>query len=315
MHGGLLLSILRAPINTYFDVTPVGRILNRFSKDLDNMDSLLPDFFQQILANGFIVIVCISSTFYFLLLLLPLSILFFKTQSYFRHSSRELKRLDGVSRSPLYSFFGEVLQGLTTIRSFNKGHEFTQHFFGLADAQAKNFFVFFFANRWLAFRLDLISNGVLFSVAVLTAGIASTGGLVDPNLLGLALVYALQLTGLLQWTVRMATETENNMTSVERLLAFSNIASEETYVSDNEWVVRNNTLAGAPVPTAQTTTATTTTTTASSSMPLSASSVWPAQGNISIRHLSMRYRPELDLVINDLNLFIPGGTKVGVCGR
>ena len=96
MQQDLLGAVLAAPINTYFDVTPVGRILNRFSKDLDNMDCLLPDFFLNNLTNGFvclfIVIVCLASSPYFVVLFIPLGALFFYVQNYFRKSSRELKR-------------------------------------------------------------------------------------------------------------------------------------------------------------------------------------------------------------------------------
>lgn len=120
LHAVILRAVLWAPINTYFDVTPVGRILNRFSKDLDSMDSVLPDFFLQNLQNLAqvlsIVIVCVISTPYMVLLMVPIALLFFNIQSYFRKSSRELKRLDGISRSPIFSLYGEVLQVRSRLR-------------------------------------------------------------------------------------------------------------------------------------------------------------------------------------------------------
>jgi ABC-type multidrug transport system fused ATPase/permease subunit len=307
MHDSLLLCILRAPLNTYFDVTPLGRILNKFSKDLDNMDSLLPDFFVNNLQNAFqclfIFIVCITITPYILLILAPMMFVYYRFQAFFRKSSCELKRLDAMSRSPMYSLFSESLQGLITIRSYERQPQFIERFFALSDHQTRNFFVFYYSNRWLAIRFDLLSSLVLLSVALLATGIAYSTNrhLVYPNYLGLALVYSLQLTGLLQWTVRTATETETNMTSVERLLAFSTVKPEETDISNEDWIQMNKAIRGGDrgTPTES----------------RRANVSWPSEGNIVITDLNLRYRPELDLVLKNLNIVIPGGKRIGICGR
>jgi ABC-type multidrug transport system fused ATPase/permease subunit len=316
IHDDLLISVLRAPINTYFDVTPIGRILNRFSKDLDSMDSMLPDFFLQLLQNGFyalgIIGICIASTYFFLIILIPLAYFFYKVQDFFRKSSRELKRLDGISRSPMYSFFAETLQGIQTIRAFGLEKQFTKRFFDLADAQMRNWFCFWFANRWLALRLDLFSNGVILSVALLCVIISDSGGYVDPNLLGLALVYSLQLIGFLQWTVRVMAETETYMTSVERLLAFNKIVPEEPTVDvgtkstsmKKKSISHDGDTKGYEMALG------------TEALNESFSDMeWPAHGSILIRNLKMRYRPGLDLVLKGVNLDIPAGAKVGVVGR
>ena len=126
------------------------------------------------------------------------------------------------------------MKGLITIRAFRAEKQFLENFYTVFDAQVKQFFMFWMASRWLALRLDLIANMIVFSVAVLAVAIANAGNFVDPNLLGLALVYSLQLTGLLQWTVRVTIETENNMTAVERLLVFADIVPEEGVIEAEE---------------------------------------------------------------------------------
>jgi ATP-binding cassette subfamily C (CFTR/MRP) protein 1 len=326
MHDMLLLRILRAPINTYFDVTPLGRIINKFSKDLDNMDSLLPDFFVNNLQNGFqclfIFIVCITATPFMLFVLGPAMLVFYRYQRYFRQTSRELKRLDAMSRSPMYSLFTEVLNGLITIRAYRQQSAFVERFFALADQQSRNFFVFYFSNRWLAIRLDLLSSLILMAVALLTTGLATAGNIINPNYLGLALVYSLQLTGLLQWTVRIATETETNMTSVERLLAFKSVQPEETWLTNEQWMTTIEEAIGVHPDNKQ----------AEvdkdkgyelvglNGKPRNHDSTysvghWPTEGHIMFRNLRMRYRPELGLVLKGLNLTVPGGKRIGICGR
>lgn len=194
LHIKVLKAVLSAPINLYFDVTPVGRILNRFSKDLDSIDSLLPDFFLQTLQSGFqivvVIVACIASSPYFIIILIPLMVLFYKIQQYFRCTSRELKRMEGISRSPLFVMFNEVLQGISTIRAYDKTTNFMKSFFIKSDIQAANFLYFYLSQRWLAIRLDLISTLLLFLVAILSIGLADTNQ-IDPNLLGLALLNVL----------------------------------------------------------------------------------------------------------------------------
>ncbi|CAM9196721.1 unnamed protein product, partial [Ectocarpus fasciculatus] len=286
LHNGLLKNVLAAPINTYFDVTPIGRILNRFSKDLDQIDSQLPDFFLNMLQNSFhvmaIVILCIASTPYFVVVMVPLSFLYYYIQDQFRKSSRELKRLEGVSRSPLYTLFGELLVGLSTVRAFDRQDSFMAKFHGISDRNNKFFFCFWSCSRWLALRLDLVGVVVVLSVALIAVLMKRFDAPIDSNLLGVALVFSLQLAGLLQWTVRTVIETENNMTSVERLLAFNAIELEDQSVDPVE---------------------------------LPPSESWPSKGEVIMEDVVLRYRPGLPKVLNGISMTIPGGAKVGVCGR
>jgi ATP-binding cassette, subfamily C (CFTR/MRP), member 1 len=285
LHQSLVGKVFAAPVNTYFDITPLGRILNRFSKDLDMLDSLLPDFFLQNVQNVChivaVLVMCALSSAFFAILVPFLGAMFYYIYNHFRKTSRELKRFDGVTRSPVYSSFGEMLNGISTIRAYGRQSFFFEKFCDIADENFRYFFTFYSAGRWLALRLDLVSVLVILFVSLIAVLMVDYGGSVNANMLGLALVYALQLTGMLQWTVRVTIETENNMTAAERLLTFNDIASEaaRTAPSDPD------------------------------------SDSWPSKGHISIRNLSMSYRPGLDRVISGVDLDIPGGCKVGVCGR
>lgn len=323
LHHQLLINVFNAPINNYFDVTPMGRILNRFTKDFDNLDALLPDFFHQTLQNVFnvvaIVIVCLSSSPYFILLFSPLAVGFYFIQNYFRKSCREMKRLDNISRSPIYSLYTEILAGLTTIKTFQYTPIFKHRFFHLINAHVANFFVFWFSSRWLAIRLDLISNLVTFFVAILAVALEATGKTTNGNLIGIALVYSLQLTATLQWTVRISIETETNMTSVERLLVFKDIIPEEVIcrsfddhgdhinVDAKDIAIEEGSASGSKRHLEDPN--------ALRSAPLDELVNWPQKGQITLKNVFLRYRPDLPFVLNGLNLTIPGGCKVGICGR
>ena len=140
-------------------------------QDLDSVDSLLPDFFLNNLQNLFqcvaIIVVCVASTPYFIVVMVPLSYIFYKIQRFFAASSRELKRLEGTSRSPMYSVFSEVLMGLSTIRSFAKDEDFLSKHFSICDTNSKIFFLFWMSSRWLALRADVFSNLIILFVAVI----------------------------------------------------------------------------------------------------------------------------------------------------
>ena len=287
LHNSMLESILSASVNKYFDITPIGRILNRFTKDMDAIDSLLPDYLLQSLQSGFhvisIFILCLASTPFFFVAFVPIMVLFYFIQKHFRLTSRELKRLDGVSRSPIYNHLAETLGGLSTIRAYGKQDVFLKIHHLLSNDNKRCFFAFNICNRWLSLRLDTLSAGVVLLVSVLAVLMSNMGSSVDENVLGLAVVYSIQLVDMLQWTARVIIETENNLTSVERLLAFDHIEKESSQqVSSSDRAVP---------------------------------AVWPTEGSVRISDLSLRYRDGLPLVLKRVSLEVPGGCKLGICGR
>ncbi|KAF1329529.1 Abc transporter c family member 2, partial [Globisporangium splendens] len=282
LHDELFRRVLSAPINRYFDVTPVGRILNRFSGDLDQMDSILPQQYQNFFQTTSVflgsLVVCAMTSFWVGLSYLPMLLIFVVTGLYFKKTSREVKRLDGISRTPVFNLFGETLNGLATIRAFKMQDKFVKLNKEAVDNNATFYLSYWAAGRWLAIRLDWLSVLIIFVVSLYLVG---TKGQVDPVIAGISLTYSLMLTSMVQWVVRAADMTDNAMTSVERLLHFRNIPFEDD---------------------------------GANATPIN-SELWPSQGAIKFDRLCLKYRPELPLVLRGVNMDIQGGEKVGICGR
>lgn len=141
IHDHAFKLLMRGSIPQYFDTTPIGRILNRFSSDLDRLDSLLPTTFFQFTQNVFILLgvigVCISGSYIMIALFVPIGFLFFAVQRYFRNSQRELKRIENTTRSPIFSLFAETLQGLTVIRAYGVEEEFKQRNRNVTEQNSK----------------------------------------------------------------------------------------------------------------------------------------------------------------------------------
>ncbi|KAI9983316.1 hypothetical protein PInf_007276 [Phytophthora infestans] len=282
LHDELFRRVLAAPVTTFFDVTPVGRILNRFSNDLDQMDSLLPQQWQNFVQNislsvgGFIV--CALASYWIGLSYIPVIAALAVTGFYFKKTSREVKRLEGISRSPVYNLLDETLNGVQTIRAFKMQSRFEQMNADAVDENASFFFVYWAAGRWLAVRLDTLSVVVIFVVSLY---LVATKGQLGTLLSGISLVYALMLTSMVQSSVRDVDRTDNAMTSVERILHFREIPQEEDSLDASPV---NNTL-------------------------------WPSQGAIRFDNLQLKYRPELPLVLCGVTMSVGGGEKLGICGR
>ncbi len=292
-HRLIFHGVLRAPVNLFFDVTHVGEILNRFAGDLDHVDLQLPEFAMQFFQNSLYclaaILICAWSSYYFLALLVPIFAVYLTVQNYFRKTSRELKRIEGVTRSPIFSSYQELLAGLDTIRAFDATASFYQANTRRTDLNTSAYLMFQMSSRWLALRLDALGVTTFCAVAAFALFLP----LPEEQLpiVGLALVYALQITGLLQWTVRTFIETENNMTAVERLHHYVERIPRETSVAPS------NAAAGAATP--------------EPTLPAG----WPLEGAVSIRGLRMRYRPGLPLVLRGVDLDVRPGERIGIVGR
>ncbi|GMF31132.1 unnamed protein product [Phytophthora lilii] len=228
MHDELFRRVLRAPVTRYFDVTPMGQILNRFSNDLDQMDTMLPQEYQLLLQNvslalGALVVSAFAS-YWIALTYIPIFIVFLCIGQYFKKSSSEIKRLEGVARTPVYNLFSETLSGLSTIRAFRMENDFIRQNRRVVDANSNLYFTYWAASRWLATRLDLLSVVIIF---VVTLYLVATAGSVGALTSGLSLTYSLMLTSMVQWVMRSVDRTDNAMTSVERLLFFRQIERED----------------------------------------------------------------------------------------
>ncbi len=229
LHSSCLWGVLHSPLQ-FFVANPTGRILNRFSKDQNVVDEAFPvtsyDFLQSAaFCISAVILVCISIP-YLTILMAPLAYLFVVFRTRYLRSSREVKRLEATTRSPVYADFSSTLEGLTTVRAYKIEARVTSIFREQVDCNARAWWSFCLLARWLGLRLDMQTAFVL--IATVFPAIALKGR-IDVGLLGFALVYVLNLSALFQWTVRQSAEVENQMTSVERIQSYSELPPEEGY--------------------------------------------------------------------------------------
>ena len=287
LHDRMAEAVLRAKIQ-FFDTNPLGRILNRFSADVGITDDQLPPTLFDFFMLAFIVLgalVTTISTLPFVLLALPfLGWYFWYVRNVFVTSSRELKRLEGLARSPIFAMLSESLGGIATIRSNGALDFFRSKFQAVHDAHTRSFFSFIAASRWVGFRMDSLVFLFLAAVSFLSVLFNEQGWFsVDPAILGLSLSMLLQLTGLFQWCIRQSAEVVNQMVSVERVLAFGKVEPEAPLELEGDRELLET--------------------------------GWPSQGSIQVEELSVRYRDSLPLALQEISFSIPQGARVGVVGR
>ncbi|KAK8865675.1 hypothetical protein IAR55_000820 [Kwoniella newhampshirensis] len=284
LHDQSFGALMRSPLS-FFELTPTGRILNLFSRDIFVIDEILigtfAGFFRTgISVIGVIVVIALGAP-AVLLLFIPLGIFYSIVMRYYLASSRELKRLDAVSRSPIFSFFGETLSGLPVIRGYGQTTRFIANNEARVDRNQACFFPAMIINRWLAIRLEFLGSCLMFSTSLVSVIVLITSNSIDAGMVGLLMSYTITVTGSLNWLVRSASEVEQNIVSVERVLGYTKLPSEAAqYVPDKQ-----------------------------------PPSTWPDHGSIEFDGFSMRYRPELDLCLKSVSFKINGGDRVGVCGR
>lgn len=219
LHDKVFERVSRASM-AFFDTTPTGRILNRFSKDLDEIDIQLPfnlEASAQNVIRILISVAVIAVVFpWFLMGLFPLFILFLLITRVFNRSVRQLKRMDGVTRSPLYSHLSATVQGLSTLHAYNKMADFNEVFKKYLDLNTRPFFMFYCSNRWLAVRLDMLTVCIVTLAAFMVVLIKGT---LPPAFLGLVLTYSLKVrfclfkTNTMLTRVRLSLQTRTNLVS------------------------------------------------------------------------------------------------------
>nr|XP_039268767.1 multidrug resistance-associated protein 4-like [Styela clava] len=228
MHKKMFYAILRSPIR-FFDTNPSGRVLNRFSKDMGQIDDILPlTFYDFLYVCGFItsiLILTIVINYMVAVITLPLVVVFFWLRQYFLKTSRDIKRLEGSTRSPVFDLLSTTLQGLTTVRAFRVQDTFEKKFHERQNLHSSAWYLFLCAGRWLGVRLDVLSAFFVTTVTFMSFITISFID-VDPGQVGMSLTYSIALLEVFQWGVRQSTEVENLMTSVERVQQYYSIPSE-----------------------------------------------------------------------------------------
>uniref|UniRef100_A0A674GVW9 ABC-type glutathione-S-conjugate transporter n=1 Tax=Taeniopygia guttata TaxID=59729 RepID=A0A674GVW9_TAEGU len=280
MHQQLLSNILRAPMS-FFDTTPIGRIVNRFAKDIFTVDETIPMSFRSWISCfmaiiSTLIVICLATPF-FAVVIIPLSIFYYFVLRFYVSTSRQLRRLDSVTRSPIYSHFGETVSGLSVIRAYGHQERFLKQNEITMDINQKSVYSWIVSNRWLAIRLEFVGSLVVFFSALL-AVIAK--GTLEGGIVGLSVSSALNVTQTLNWLVRTSSELETNIVAVERVHEYMTVKNEAP------WVTKKRPPHG-----------------------------WPSRGEIQFVDYKVRYRPELDLVLQGITCDIGSTEKVGVVGR
>ncbi|KAL7521737.1 hypothetical protein ACHAWX_006416 [Stephanocyclus meneghinianus] len=284
LHTELISSILRAPVS-FFDVTPIGRVLNRFAADMDKIDLELTNSLGQAVSTifsflGAVGAIVAATKGTLLVAFIPIGYANYVIQKWFRKSFTELQRAANVANSPIFTDFSQMLSGTSTIRAFGTEVRFFRNcqisfdkFNALYNALQQ-------AGYWLGLRLDVLGGSVGFIIGAIALS-TKDSNFIPAGWLGLALSYSIEVTTYLKHGVRMIATVEADMNSVERVLFYTNnVQPEAALVTEADPKTEE----------------------------------WPSKGEIEIRHASMRYR-DGPLVLKDLCLSIKGGEKIGVVGR
>ncbi|XP_040329530.1 ATP-binding cassette sub-family C member 10 isoform X2 [Herpailurus yagouaroundi] len=282
LHHRLLRRVLMAPV-TFFESTPAGRVLNRFSSDVACADDSLPFMLNILLANavGLLGLLAVlgSGLPWLLLLLPPLSIIYYRVQRHYRASSRELRRLSSLTLSPLYTHLADTLAGLAVLRAAGATHRFEEENQRLLELNQRCQFAASAAMQWLDIRLQLMGATVVSAIAGI-ALVQHQQGLANPGLVGLSLSYALSLTGLLSGLVSSFTQTETMLVSVERLEEYSCDLPQEPQGQLPRLGIG-----------------------------------WLTQGSVEFQDVVLVYRPGLPNALDGVTFRVQPGEKLGIVGR
>eukprot|EP00183_Erythrolobus_madagascarensis_P000582 CAMPEP_0185848574 /NCGR_PEP_ID=MMETSP1354-20130828/3399_1 /TAXON_ID=708628 /ORGANISM="Erythrolobus madagascarensis, Strain CCMP3276" /LENGTH=1448 /DNA_ID=CAMNT_0028548985 /DNA_START=55 /DNA_END=4401 /DNA_ORIENTATION=+ len=282
IHSRCYNSVTHAPME-FFDTTPIGRIIARFSRDVAGLDTQVPQSWQQFLnttlnlLSSYILVAVITPL--FIVVAVPVGAGYFALQRFYNRTNLETKRLDSISKSPIYAHFSETLGGLSSIRAYRKQNRFRDVNIGAINGNHRAYFAQIASNRWFSMWLEILGSTLIFFAALF--GVLGKGRIYS-GLVGLSLTYALQVTSFLGFTVRSITELEAQMNAVERLEFYANkVPQEAPYIIEDK-----------RPPTG-----------------------WPSLGAVAFKDLKLRYRKDLDLVLKGVSLDIGSGTKVGIVGR
>uniref|UniRef100_A0A8C1M4B9 ABC-type glutathione-S-conjugate transporter n=1 Tax=Cyprinus carpio TaxID=7962 RepID=A0A8C1M4B9_CYPCA len=281
LHLELLNNVLHSPMS-FFETTPSGNLFNRFAKEIDAIDNMIPDGLKMMLGYFFklmeVCIIVLMATPFAAVIILPMAFLYGFIQSFYVATSCQLRRLESVSRSPIYTHLNETVQGASVIRAFNEQSRFIMGVNHKVDQNQTAYFPRFVATRWLGVNLEFLGNGIVLAASILSV---MAKGTLSPGMVGLAVSHSLQVTGFLSWIVRSWTDVENNIVSVERVKEYADTPKEAA------WTIEG------------------------SSLPPS----WPQKGTIEFHDYGLQYRKGLELALKGISVHIKEREKIGIVGR
>ncbi|CAE6528569.1 unnamed protein product [Rhizoctonia solani] len=298
LYKRLLQAVLFANIR-FHDTISKGRLLNRFGKDFEGklffsssfcggpnavgagVDSSVADNLGRTIMYALSVLITLATVTYvggirFFALACIMGMLYYNISKVYGQTSRDMRRLDSVTRSPLYSIYGETIAGVTVIRAFGASSMFLREMLRCVDTNASPYYGMWSVNRWLSVRFNILSAAIV----AITGVVMLIDKNVDASFAGFALAFASTITGDLLFMVRRFVGLEQSMVALERINEFSTIAQEAPEFIE-------------PRPSAS----------------------WPERGNISVENLTIRYAPTLPNVLHGITFDIKARSKIGVLGR
>ncbi|KAJ3389560.1 Multidrug resistance-associated protein 1 [Lobulomyces angularis] len=281
-HDKALIKVLHAPV-LFFDTTPMGRIINRFSKDIDGIDNTIFEVLRLFLstlfgATGSLVLISVFTP-WFLVPIIPLLALYYRIFFFYQPTSRELKRITSISRSPLFSHFGETMKGMVTIKAYQKQENFIQVCDEFLDTTNSPLFLLTCGLNWLNFSLNTVSSLIVLSSVIVAVFARNT---ISPAIIGLAISNALQVTSYLSFCVEMFSNTEIAMNEVERIHYYgTKIVPEAPKEIENTKPPKS----------------------------------WPLLGKLTVENLDIRYSESLPLILNQVSFSVQDKEKIGIVGR
>lgn len=284
LHNTMFQGLSRTALY-FFHTNPSGRILNRFANDLGQVDEVMPavmlDCIQIFLTlTGIICVLCVTNPWY-LINTFAMMLAFYYWRDFYLKTSRDVKRLEAVARSPMYSHFSATLVGLPTIRAMGAQQTLIGQYDNYQDLHSSGYYTFVSTSRAFGYYLDLFC--VAYVISVILHNFFNPP-LHNAGQIGLAITQALGMTGMVQWGMRQSAELENAMTSVERVLEYKDLDPEGDFNSPAE-----------------------------KQPPKS----WPKEGKLVTKDLSLRYEPDTNspCVLKGLSFTIQPMEKVGIVGR
>ncbi|XP_052070017.1 multidrug resistance-associated protein 1-like [Mytilus californianus] len=281
LHTSLLNNVLMSPMS-FFDSTPLGRIINRFSKDIESIDEDIVFMFKDVVVSGFYFIMSVmamcSGTPHMILVVVPISMAFWYIQQTTVPTRRQLQRLSSAARSPIYSHMGETISGCSTIRAYQQESRFIQELINRCDDYSNCINLIWSTGKWTHIRNDFLGAIVVFCACMfsligkdhLTVGIVA-----------LTFTYAYKMKDLIRWFMMNYANFETNIVSIERVTEFIETPKEAL------WRIQET----KPKPT------------------------WPDEGRVEMNDYGVRYREDLDLVLKGITSKILPCEKIGIVGR
>lgn len=280
----LLVTVVRATFR-FHDTTPQGRMLNRFGKDIETIDSSLAGSLQAVnssLASFFAAIITVAVVFpYFLIPAFFIGFAYRELAISYLNTGRDLRRMESNTRSPIFSDFGELLEGIVTVRAFSAERRFLNNLHKRIDTTTKMWYTFWMTNRWLLLNFDALGAvavlvSTLFSIATLTDG---------AGLAGLCITSAMAFTSSVYWACRFWTALELDLNSVERVVEYLDLPQEPPAVIESNRVP----------------------------------AYWPSSSDndalIRVENLEVKYASDLPAVLHDVSFTLKAGESVGLLGR